>query len=47
MNYAIELELGAMIYIQSFINIGAGIQELIMGDTHRDTDTHTDRKVIS
>jgi hypothetical protein len=31
MNYAVEMGLGAMIYIPSFINIGSGIQKLIGG----------------
>jgi hypothetical protein len=30
MNYAIEVDLGAMIYIQSFIKIGLGIQKLLV-----------------
>jgi hypothetical protein len=42
MNYAIEMGLGVMIYIPSFIKIGSGIQKLI-----GDTCMHTDRKVIS
>jgi hypothetical protein len=39
-NYAIEMELGAMMYIPSFIKIGSGIQNLIRGDIHTGTDTH-------
>jgi hypothetical protein len=40
MKYAIQMGPDAMIYIQSFINIGSGIQKLIVGDiqshkTHR------------
>jgi hypothetical protein len=34
MNYAIEMCLGAMIYIPSLIKIGPGIQKLIGVDTH-------------
>jgi hypothetical protein len=37
MSYAVEVELGVMVYIPSFIKIGSGIQKLI----GRDTDTHT------
>jgi hypothetical protein len=33
MKYAVEMGSGAMIYIQSFIKIGSGIQRLI-GDRH-------------
>jgi hypothetical protein len=32
MKYAIKMGLDAMIYIQSFIQIGSGIQKLIGGD---------------
>jgi hypothetical protein len=32
-NYAVEMGLGAMIYITSFIQIGSGIQKLIVGET--------------
>jgi F0F1-type ATP synthase alpha subunit len=32
MMYAVQMGLGAMIYITSFINIGSGIQQLIVGD---------------
>jgi hypothetical protein len=31
--YAVEMGLGAMMYIQGFIKIGSGIQKLIAGDT--------------
>jgi hypothetical protein len=34
MKYAVEMGLGALIYIPSFIKIGSGIQTLIGGDTH-------------
>jgi hypothetical protein len=47
MSYAVEIGLGAMILIPSFIMIGSSIQKLIKGDTHTNTDTHTDRKVIA
>jgi hypothetical protein len=33
MKYAVELGLGAMTYIPSFINIGSGIKKLIGEDT--------------
>jgi hypothetical protein len=33
MNYAVEMDSGAMIYISSLINIGSGIQNLIGGGT--------------
>jgi hypothetical protein len=38
MKHAIEMGLGAMIYIPSFIKIGSGIQKLIRGGY---TDTQT------
>jgi hypothetical protein len=31
MNYAVEMDSGAMIYIPSFIKIGLGMQKLIGG----------------
>jgi hypothetical protein len=31
MKYAVEMGLGAMIYISSFIKFGSGIQKLIRG----------------
>jgi hypothetical protein len=31
MNYAIEMRLGAMMYVRSFIKIGPGIQNLMGG----------------
>jgi hypothetical protein len=31
MKYAVEMGLGVMIYIPSFIKIGSGIQKLIVG----------------
>jgi hypothetical protein len=42
MNYAVLMGLFAMIYwyIPSFIKAGSGIQKLIGGDAHTDTDTH-------
>jgi hypothetical protein len=33
MKYAIEMGSSAMIYIQSFMKIGSGIQKLMGGDT--------------
>jgi hypothetical protein len=42
MKCAVELGLGTMIYIPSFINIVSGIQKLMSG-IHR----YTDSKVIS
>jgi hypothetical protein len=33
MKYAVDMELGAMIYISSLIKIGTGIQKFIRGDT--------------
>jgi hypothetical protein len=39
MNYAVEVRLGAIIYIRSFVNIGLGIQSC-WGDTHINTQTH-------
>jgi hypothetical protein len=41
MHYAVEMGLGAMIYIPSFVEIGSGNQTLV-----GDTQTDTDRKMI-
>jgi hypothetical protein len=41
MKYAVEMGSGAMIYIQSFIKIGSGIQKLMGGGF---TDTQTARR---
>jgi hypothetical protein len=38
MKYAVEMGLGAVIYVLSVIQIGSAIQKLIQG---RSTDTHT------
>jgi hypothetical protein len=38
MKYAVEMGLGAMIYVPSFINIGSGIQKL-WAVIHRQTQT--------
>jgi hypothetical protein len=38
MKYAVEMGSGAMIYILSFIKIGAGIQKLLKGIHRRDGD---------
>jgi hypothetical protein len=38
MKYVVEMGSGAMIYIPSFIQIGSGIQKLIVG-IHRHTDS--------
>jgi hypothetical protein len=37
--YAIEMGSGAMTYIPVFIKRGSGIQKLIMGEAHTDTQT--------
>jgi hypothetical protein len=42
MNYSVEMELGAMIYLPDFIKNGRGIQKLIAGKTQ----ILTHRKVI-
>jgi hypothetical protein len=42
-NYAVEVGLGAMIYVRSFIMTGPGNQKLI-GRGYK--DTHTDSNVI-
>jgi hypothetical protein len=42
MKYAAEMDSSTMIYIQSFIKIGSGIQTLMVG-IHR----HTDRLEIA
>jgi hypothetical protein len=39
MNYAVEMGPGAMIHTSSFITTGSGIQKLLGGDTHTDTQT--------
>jgi hypothetical protein len=36
MKYAVEMGLDAMIYVQSFIKTGLGIQKLIRGDSQTD-----------
>jgi uncharacterized membrane protein YqaE (UPF0057 family) len=44
MEHIIEMGLGAMIYVPSFVKIGSGVQILLRGGyTYR----HTDGKVIS
>jgi hypothetical protein len=43
MKYAVLMDLGAMINMSRFIMTGSGIQRLLGGDTH----TNTERKVIS
>jgi hypothetical protein len=45
MNYAVEMGLGAMMYIPSFINVGSGVRKFIESDTQ--TDRHRDWMVIS
>jgi hypothetical protein len=40
MNYALEMGSGVMMYVQNFIQIDSGIQKLLGGDTHADTQTH-------
>jgi hypothetical protein len=42
MNYAVEIDSGAMIYIPNFIRISSGINKLV-GDIYR----HTGSMVIS
>jgi hypothetical protein len=41
MNCAVEMGSGAMVYIPSYMKIGAAIQNLIVGDTQ--THGHADR----
>jgi hypothetical protein len=41
MNYAVEMGLCALIYVQSLIEICLAIQKLIVVYTHSDTHTHT------
>jgi hypothetical protein len=38
---AVEVSSGGMIYILNFIKIGSGIQKLLEGDIHMDTQTAT------
>jgi hypothetical protein len=45
MNYAIEMDSHALIYIPSFIKIGLAIQKLTGVGSH--IHTYTDSKVIS
>jgi hypothetical protein len=48
MKYVVEMGSGAMIYIQSFIKTGSGIQKLMGGGGRRmHMQTHTDSKMIS
>jgi hypothetical protein len=42
MKYAVEMDLGTLIYIPSFIKLGSAIQKLVGGITR-----HTDSMVIS
>jgi hypothetical protein len=50
MNYAFKMGYGAMIYIQSFIKIGSGVQKLIILRRytcgHREIHTHTHRQKV-
>jgi hypothetical protein len=46
MKHAVEMGLGAMIYIPSFIKTDSGIQKLIRG-IHVQSNRHTDNMVIS
>jgi hypothetical protein len=39
-NKAVEMGSGVVIYVPSFINIGSGVQKLVVGDTQ----THTHRQ---
>jgi hypothetical protein len=41
MKFAVEMAPGVLIYIKSFIKIGAGVHTFLGGDTHTDTHTHT------
>jgi hypothetical protein len=43
MKYAVEMGLGAVIYIPDFIKMGSGIQKLGGGGIHR----HTESMMIS
>jgi hypothetical protein len=45
MKYTVEMASGAIIL--RFIKIGSGIQRLLGGYIHVDTDRQTDRKLIS
>jgi hypothetical protein len=40
MKYAVEVGSYAMIYTPSSMKIGSGVETLLGGDTHADTDTH-------
>jgi hypothetical protein len=39
MKYSVKMGSGGVIYILSFINIGSGVQKLIVWDTYTDTDS--------
>jgi hypothetical protein len=39
MNYGVEMDSGAMIYIPDFIKTGSGIQKLLGEYTYRHTDS--------
>jgi hypothetical protein len=39
MRYGVEMGSAAMIYMPSFVKIDSGIQKLIGGGIHRNTDT--------
>jgi hypothetical protein len=44
MTYSVEMGSGAMIHMPSFIKNGSGIEKLLRGDMHKDTQTHTKRQ---
>jgi hypothetical protein len=39
MKYAVEMASGSVTYIPSFIKVGSGVQKLLRGGTHADTQT--------
>jgi hypothetical protein len=45
--YAVEMGSGAMMYIQSFMKIGSGIQKLIVGDTYAAWCSHKPTFIFS
>jgi hypothetical protein len=47
MKFAVEMTSGGIMYILSFMNIGAGVQKLLEEDAHTDTHGRTHRAGLS
>jgi hypothetical protein len=44
MKYSVETSSGGMVYIPIFIQISSGVQKLLGGDTHTDTQKYAHRQ---